>query len=97
MTTPQLVAQRVALRAARMAIGGGGQALAQELGVPLLGRVPLTLAPREHADAGRLLVTEQSGDPAAVAIRGAADRIGALAPHRPLPMAEPVGIPLPVA
>lgn len=32
---------------------GGGQRMAQEQGVPLLGRLPLTLAIREQADGGR--------------------------------------------
>ena len=31
---------------------GGGQLLADELDVPLLGQVPLTLPLREHSDAG---------------------------------------------
>src|SRR4051795_12581471 len=35
---------------------GGGQALADELDVPLLGKVPLTMPLREQADAGRPLV-----------------------------------------
>ena len=36
---------------------GGGQELADELDVPLLGKVPLTMALREHADAGVPLVS----------------------------------------
>ncbi|MGZ5325590.1 MAG: Mrp/NBP35 family ATP-binding protein, partial [Solirubrobacterales bacterium] len=44
----------------RMAIfgEGGGQLLADELDVPLLGKVPLSGELREHADAGTPLVTE---------------------------------------
>ena len=38
---------------------GGGQVLADELGVPLLGKVPLEEALREHADAGDPLVTAE--------------------------------------
>src|SRR5690606_31488918 len=35
---------------------GGGQRMAQEQGVPLLGRLPLTLAIREQADGGRAVL-----------------------------------------
>src|SRR5213079_1356744 len=35
---------------------GGGQLLADELDVPLLGKIPLTMPLREHADAGIPLV-----------------------------------------
>jgi len=51
---------------------GGGQELADELDVPLLGKVPLTTALREHADRGTPLVIEDSGDPASQAIHQAA-------------------------
>ncbi len=59
---------------------GGGQELADELDVPLLGRVPLTMPLREQADAGVPLVVEDPDDPAAQAIRQVArgaDRDGA--------------------
>ncbi len=59
---------------------GGGQALAEELDVPLLGRVPLTMPLREHADAGVPLVLEDPDDPASQAIRHAARGLIALAP-----------------
>ncbi len=48
---------------------GGGQLLADELDVPLLGKVPLSEPLREHADAGTPLVTRRArrtrlpGDP----------------------------------
>src|SRR4051812_29722231 len=48
---------------------GGGQDLADEIGVPLLGKVPLTMPLREQADAGTPLVAEDPDDPAAQAIR----------------------------
>jgi ATP-binding protein involved in chromosome partitioning len=48
--------------------GGGGE-LAEELDVPLLGRVPLTMPLREHSDGGVPLVVEQPDDPAAQAIQ----------------------------
>ena len=51
---------------------GGGQALADELDVPLLGKVPLTMPLREQADAGVPLVVGDPDDPAAQAIRQAA-------------------------
>jgi len=51
---------------------GGGQELADELDVPLLGKVPLTMPLREHADSGTPLVIEDSGDPASQAIHQAA-------------------------
>ena len=57
---------------------GGGQALADELDVPLLGKVPLTMPLREQADAGTPLVFTDPDDPAAQAIRHAARGIVAL-------------------
>src|SRR6202043_257321 len=47
---------------------GGGQALADELDVPLLGRVPLTMPLRAASDAGVPLVVEDPDDPASQAI-----------------------------
>src|ERR671910_1078668 len=51
---------------------GGGQLLADELDVPLLGKVPLAEELREHADAGTPLVLERPDSPAAQAIRDTA-------------------------
>ena len=59
---------------------GGGQELADELGVPLLGKVPLTMPLREQADAGMPLVAEDPDDPAAQAIRQTARGIIAITP-----------------
>ena len=59
---------------------GGGQALADELDVPLLGKVPLTMPLREQADAGTPLVFTDPDDPAAQAIRQTARGIVALSP-----------------
>ncbi len=78
---------------------GGGQALADELDVPLLGKVPLTMALREQADAGTPLVFTDPDDPAAQAVRHAARGIIALAPVE-LPVLQapaPTGISLPMA
>lgn len=77
---------------------GGGQLLADELDVPLLGKVPLAEDLRAHADAGTPLVVEQPQAPAAQAIRQAARGILAMSPQElPVlqsapPMAEPVAI-----
>jgi len=81
---------------------GGGQALADELDVPLLGRVPLTMPLREQADAGTPLVFTDPDDPAAQAIRRAARGIVALSPIE-LPVLQrrepppPTGLNLPMA
>ncbi len=59
---------------------GGGQELADELDVPLLGRVPLTMPLREHSDSGLPLVVEDPDDPASQAIRHIARGLIAMAP-----------------
>ena len=59
---------------------GGGKELADELDVPLLGRVPLTMPLREHADSGVPLVIEDPDDPASQAIRQIARGLMAMAP-----------------
>ena len=84
---------------------GGGQELADELDVPLLGKVPLSEPLREHADTGSPLVTAEPDAPASQAIRQAARGIVAMTPQE-LPVlqaapsaaeAPPVsGTPLPV-
>jgi ATP-binding protein involved in chromosome partitioning len=89
---------------------GGGQLLADELSVPLLGTVPLTMALREQADAGIPLVAADPDDPAAQAIRQTARGLIALTPialpvmqSAPEPAAldvippRPVGMSLPMA
>jgi ATP-binding protein involved in chromosome partitioning len=58
---------------------GGGDELAEELDVPLLGRVPLTMPLRAQADAGTPLTIEDPDDPAAQAIRQAARGLIAIA------------------
>src|SRR2546426_321248 len=96
VTTPQPLAQEVAVRAAIMAqktkmrlIGvvenmtsevfgaGGGERLAAELGVPLLGQVPLDARLREGGDAGEPLVAGGAG--AGTARGGAASAGGSAA------------------
>ena len=68
---------------------GGGQLLADELDVPLLGKVPLSEELREHADAGTPLVLAEPDAPASVAIRQAARGIIAMTPQElPVMQAE---------
>jgi ATP-binding protein involved in chromosome partitioning len=84
---------------------GGGQLLADELDIPLLGKVPLSEPLREHADNGTPLATAEPDSPAAQAIRHAARGIVASTPQE-LPVLQAVpaiaeapavsGTPLPV-
>jgi ATP-binding protein involved in chromosome partitioning len=84
VTTPQPLAQEVAVRAAEMALktgmqllgvvenmtsdvfgAGGGARLATQLGVPLLGTVPLDARVRASADSGvPLVVSDPDAEPA---------------------------------
>jgi ATP-binding protein involved in chromosome partitioning len=69
---------------------GGGQLLADELDVPLLGKVPLQQELREHADAGSPLVVADPDAPASQAIRDAARGIVATTPQElPVMQAPP--------
>jgi len=133
VTTPQPTAQKVARRAAELALKfkleiagvvenmagfttpggerfpifgeGGGQLLADDLDVPLMGKVPLTMPLREQSDAGSPLVLSDPDDPAAQAIRQVARGIIAATPvalpvmQAPSPAAapEPAGMSLPMA
>jgi ATP-binding protein involved in chromosome partitioning len=89
---------------------GGGKDLADELDVPLLARVPLTMPLREQADSGVPLTIEDPDDPASQAIRQAARGLIAMAPMElpTLPLVEvtpptppaspkPAGMSLPMA
>ncbi|MGH2912052.1 MAG: P-loop NTPase, partial [Solirubrobacteraceae bacterium] len=86
---------------------GGGKDLADELDVPLLGKVPLTMPLREQADSGTPLAIENPDDPASQAIRQAARGLIAMAPLElsTLPVLEvtppanpkPAGMSLPMA
>jgi ATP-binding protein involved in chromosome partitioning len=84
---------------------GGGQLLAEELEVPLLAKVPLTMALREQSDAGLPIVVADPDDPAAQALRQAARGLIALSPvelpvmQMPAPAAapKPAGMSLPMA
>jgi ATP-binding protein involved in chromosome partitioning len=84
---------------------GGGQLLAEELEVPLLAKVPLTMALREQSDAGLPVVVSDPDDPAAQALRHGARGIIAMSPielpvmQAPAPAAapKPAGMSLPMA
>ena len=81
---------------------GGGQLLADELEVPLLGKVPLTMPLRETADSGVPLIEVDPDDPASQAIRQAARGLVAITPVELPVMADPVppapaGMSLPMA
>jgi ATP-binding protein involved in chromosome partitioning len=72
---------------------GGGRQLADELDVPLLGQVPLTVPLREHADGGVPLVSSDPQDPAAEAICRVARGLIAMTPAKlaELPLAPLAG------
>ena len=84
---------------------GGGQLLAEELEVPLLAKVPLTMALREQSDSGVPLVFSNPDDPAAQALYQGARGLVALSPVELPVMQEPaaaaapkpVGMSLPMA
>jgi ATP-binding protein involved in chromosome partitioning len=61
---------------------GGGDTLASDLGVPLLGQVPLVNAVRQGADEGRPIVSEEPDSETAQAFVAIADRLAALGPAR---------------
>lgn len=69
---------------------GGGQHLADELGVPLLGQVPLDAALREAGDAGVPVVRRDPGSPSAQVLAGVAGRL-------PTVRRSLVGVPLPLS
>ena len=54
---------------------GGGQELADELGVPLLGQVPIDVAVAPGGDEGAPVVLEEAPGPAGAALRAIADRL----------------------
>ncbi len=84
---------------------GGGQLLAEQLDVPLLAKVPLTMPLREQSDSGLPLVIANPDDPAAQALRHGARGLIALSPielpvmQAPSPAAapKPAGMSLPMA
>jgi ATP-binding protein involved in chromosome partitioning len=76
---------------------GGGQQLADDLDVPLIGKVPLQAELREHADTGSPLVIDEPQAPASIAIRETARGIVAATPVE-LPLMQAPAAPMePVA
>jgi ATP-binding protein involved in chromosome partitioning len=84
---------------------GGGQLLADELDVPLLAKVPLTMSLREQSDAGIPVVLSDPDDPASQALHQGARGLIALSPVElpvmqaaaPAAAPKPVGMSLPMA
>jgi ATP-binding protein involved in chromosome partitioning len=111
VTTPQPLAQEIAVRAALMAqktnmrlLGvienmsgevfgsGGGQTLADEIGVPLLGRVPLDSRVREAGDAGEPLVElDPDSEPAQELVR-IAEAVAATKRERGVGIVKPLPV-----
>jgi ATP-binding protein involved in chromosome partitioning len=61
---------------------GGGQLLADQLGVPLLGQVPLVTALREGGDLGAPVTVTDPAAEASLAFEALAKRVESLAPAR---------------
>ena len=84
---------------------GGGELLAQELDVPLVAKIPLTMALREQADTGLPVVLSDPDDSAAQALAHAARGVIAMTPVElpvmqaatPADGPKPVGMSLPMA
>jgi ATP-binding protein involved in chromosome partitioning len=74
---------------------GGGQLLADELDVPLLGKIPLQEELRVGADEGMPLVLEDPGAPASQALHHTARGLIAATPQQLAVLQEPSGPPVP--
>ena len=61
---------------------GGGAQLARELGITLLGQIPLEPAVREGGDIGEPVIVTTPDSPAAVAFRALAERVAQQGPSR---------------
>ena len=61
---------------------GGGPLLAEQLGVPLLGQVPLVTALREGGDVGAPVTVTDPSSEASLAFQALAERIDSMAPAR---------------
>jgi ATP-binding protein involved in chromosome partitioning len=71
---------------------GGGERLADELGVPLLGRIPLDPALREAGDAGEPLVESEPGSESAQAIVSIAEAIAATRREQGVGIVKPLPV-----
>jgi len=58
-------------------LSGGGQRLADEIEVPLLGQIPLQAGMADAADDGKPIVVAEPDSPAGAAFRGIADQVTA--------------------
>jgi ATP-binding protein involved in chromosome partitioning len=56
-------------------LSGGGDRLAQEIGVPLLGQIPLQAGVADLGDSGAPVIVAQPDSPAAVALRAIAEAV----------------------
>jgi ATP-binding protein involved in chromosome partitioning len=65
---------------------GGGQRLAEEIGVPLLGSVPLQPRLAEQADAGQPVLVASPNSPAAQSLRRIATELRGLTVGRSAPL-----------
>jgi ATP-binding protein involved in chromosome partitioning len=73
-------------------LSGGGERLAEELSVPLLGQIPLQAGLAALADAGQPIVVAAPDSPGGRALRAIADRVAALLQAAPAsPSARPGG------
>jgi len=61
---------------------GGGTQLSQDLGIPLIGQIPLIPALREGGDSGMPISVSEPAGEAATAFRALAERVVALGPAR---------------
>jgi ATP-binding protein involved in chromosome partitioning len=61
---------------------GGGETLAADLGVPLLGQVPLVSAVRQGGDEGHPVMADDPDSEAACSFRAIAEKLAALGPAR---------------
>jgi ATP-binding protein involved in chromosome partitioning len=71
---------------------GGGEQLAADLDVPLLGRVPLDPALREAGDAGTPLIEAQPDSPAAEAVFALADAVAATKREQGIGIVKPLPV-----
>jgi ATP-binding protein involved in chromosome partitioning len=71
---------------------GGGRDLAAELGVPLLGQVPLDVRLREQADLGVPVVLAEPEAPGAVAISEVAEAVAAVRRERGVGILKPLNV-----
>jgi ATP-binding protein involved in chromosome partitioning len=62
---------------------GGGERIASQYGVPLLGALPLDIAIRQQGDAGTPIVAADPDSPVAAAYLAAARRVAAHLAMRP--------------